>query len=245
MDKISALKGFGLSDLEAETYMTLLKLGGATPSELAKDMGIKRTTAYPLLQNLRHKGFALLYLRKKKKIYYAQKPKRVASLLEHKVDLFTILIPEFETLEKRDAERIGLQFLETKKEVEQFYLSLIEEMKNQEYTIIGNERGWQDIDPLFLKEVHRRLKRNKVRLRMVLSADSPKETAEHARDRSVRYLPSNYSFQSTIDIFPDKILLVSPKLNAVAVVIAVPAMVDVFRTIFELLWQMGDASVGR
>ncbi len=55
--------------------------------------------------------------------------------------------------------------------------------------------------------------------------------------REWRYAPAKYNFKSTIDMYDDKILVVSPHLSSLAVVIAVPAMVDVFKSVFEMLWD--------
>jgi len=55
--------------------------------------------------------------------------------------------------------------------------------------------------------------------------------------RDYKYLDKKYSFKSTIDIYNDKILIVSSELSALAVVVALPPMVDVFKAIFEALWD--------
>jgi hypothetical protein len=55
--------------------------------------------------------------------------------------------------------------------------------------------------------------------------------------REFKYLPPIYKFKSTIDIFGDRILIVSPELSSLAVVIAIPAMTDVFKTVFQVLWD--------
>ena len=64
MDTIKALLDFGLTEQEAQTYLTLFKLGGATASVLAKEAGLKRTTIYPILKALSQKGCVLVYFKK-------------------------------------------------------------------------------------------------------------------------------------------------------------------------------------
>ena len=54
-----ALEEIGLSKIEAETYLTLLKTAGAQPaSVLGNRMSINRTTAYKALINLSKLGLA-------------------------------------------------------------------------------------------------------------------------------------------------------------------------------------------
>jgi hypothetical protein len=54
--------------------------------------------------------------------------------------------------------------------------------------------------------------------------------------RTFKYLPEKYVLKSTIDIYADKIVIIGPEIKALAVVVAIPAMVDVFRSVFEMLW---------
>ena len=43
-------------------------------------------------------------------------------------------------------------------------------------------------------------------------------------------------------MFDDKVLVVSPDLTALAVVIEIPVMVDIFKSIFEALWDATPAA---
>ncbi|PLX27027.1 hypothetical protein C0581_03815 [Candidatus Parcubacteria bacterium] len=52
VNNLATLKNLGLSDIEAGVYLSLLKLGGSQASKIAKDVGIKRTTVYPILKKL-------------------------------------------------------------------------------------------------------------------------------------------------------------------------------------------------
>ena len=50
------LKLIGLTDLEADVYLKLLKLRQARISQLAKETNVTRTQLYPLLEKLVEKG---------------------------------------------------------------------------------------------------------------------------------------------------------------------------------------------
>ncbi len=101
MENKVTLKNLGLSDIEADIYMALLKLGGSQASKIAKDVGIKRTTVYPILKKLAEAGFVTVYFKKNRRYYYAQKPQRVAALFGKKLDSFYAMIPLLEQLKKK------------------------------------------------------------------------------------------------------------------------------------------------
>ena len=236
MKEKQALLDFGLTDSEADLYLVLYRLGGATASILAKEAELKRTTVYPILKSLAKKGCVLVYFRKNQHFYYAQKPDRIAGLFEKKLELFKNIIPLFESLEKKKIKTEGLQFIETKEELRQFYVDILK--SRQSHRVIGNAQTWQNIDPDFFEEYRKLRAKHTIKTLLLLSADSKKTNPDN-KDllRESRYLPEKHLFKSTINIFRDKILIISPESSSLAVVVAIPAMVDVFKSIFEILWE--------
>lgn len=235
------LENLGLSEQEANCYISLLKLGGSLASTIAKEMNIKRTTAYPILKLLVDKGVAMVYFRKNKKFFYAVQPHKVSSLFEKKLEAFNNLIPMLKSLEKKQAQTFGLRFIETKEELKQFYDCVLEDYKNKVYTehrAIGNDIHWESIDPEFFKDYRKKRSKLGIKVRLILSYDSKQSfDFKPIPQRSMKLLPQNYDFKTNIDIFEDKILVIGPDLNSIAVLIEIPTMTDVFKSVFEILWQ--------
>ncbi len=235
---LAAFKHMGLSESEAGVYSALLKIGGSSASKVAKEAGLKRTTAYPLLKSLAEKGFVATYFRKNTRFYYAEKPHRIAAAFTKRLELFEQVIPTLESVARKHEQAIGLRFIETKEELKQLYTGFLTTYKNKKYCIIGSLHGWEDIDPAFFIQFRKDRGRSNIKTRLLLTADSRKDNPPDPKLlREVRFLPERYEFKSTIDIYPDQILIVSPQLSALAVVIAIPAMVDIFKSIFALLWE--------
>ena len=238
MNHIPTLESLGLSQDEAGAYLALLKLGSAKATEVAQEVGVKRTTIYPILASLTQKGFAATYIQKSKRLYRAEKPERVAGLFEKKLESFVNVIPELRTLEKATASAVGLRFIETKKELQQFYLGVLRDYADRSYRAIGSASAWEGIDPDFFKKFRYDRARNNIKTRILLSADSAAASPTDPKLlRDVRILPATHTFKSTMDIFDDKVIIISPDLTALAVVIAVPAMVDIFKSVFEMIWE--------
>ncbi|MBI2436475.1 MAG: helix-turn-helix domain-containing protein [Candidatus Magasanikbacteria bacterium] len=238
MNNVSTLKNLGLSDQEALIYLELLKLGGTQASKLAKSMGIKRTTVYPILKKLADSGFVTVYFRKNRRYYYAQKPQRVASLFGKKLDSFYAMIPLLESLEKKDVQMSGLRFIETLDELKQFYTGVLDEYRDKQYCIIGSAQGWEDLDMEWFRQFRYDRGRNNIKTKLLLTEDSREiNPVEEKLLRDFRYVPSQYQFRSTIDIFEDQILVVSPELSSLAIVIQIPAMYDIFKAMFDMLWD--------
>lgn len=242
MQSTQILMQLGLSEQRADAYLKLLELGGATASELAKKMGVQRTSVYSILQSLAQEGLVENYILKKKQFYRAVKPEKVASRFEEKLDAFHKVIPLLKTIEKEEARGFGLRFIETTPELQKFYRDVLEEYRDKEYRVIGSAPTWEGISAEFFKQYRKDRAARNIRTRLLLSEESRIMAIEGpGLLREFRYLPPKHSFKSTIDIFDDKILIVSPSLSALAVVIAIPAMTDVFSSIFEMLWEYANS----
>jgi sugar-specific transcriptional regulator TrmB len=238
MDNLEIIKSLGLSDQEAEIYLALLKLGGSRASLVAKEVGMKRTTIYAILKSLAQKGLVTVFFRKNQRFYYAKKPHQVAKVFQGKINQFEEIIPVLESLEKKQTQAMGLRFIETVAELEDFYNDILEEYKNKEYCAIGNAGAWQGVSPEFFIEYRKRRGQANIKTRLMISAhQSEFSPSDKSMLRKVKVLPEKYIFKSTIDIFKDKILIVSPDMAALAVVIAIPAMVDVFQSMFDIMWE--------
>lgn len=237
MKEKQALLDFGLSETEADTYLAAFRIGGGTAAAIAKEVGYQRTTVYPVLKALAKKGCVLMYFRKNQQFYYAQKPDKLMGLFQKKLDFFNSVIPLFQSMEKKQAKAIGLRFIETKEELRQFYTDVLDEDKN--YRVIGNAHAWQNIDPEFFEEYREIRARLKIKTRLILSADSENSNPPN-KDllREFKYLPTEYQFKTTLNIFKDKVLIITPESSSLAVVIGVPAMVDIFKSIFDLIWNL-------
>lgn len=241
MQTTTILQDLGLLEQEANVYLGLLKIGGGQASKVAKEVGLKRTTAYPILKALAERGFVNVYFRKSTRFYYAEKPHKIAGLFAKKLETFEQIIPALETMDKKQAQQFGLRFIETLDELKKFYGGVLDEYtrrKRKEYYVISGGTEWEALDPGWFMQFRKERARRAIKTRLILS---PQFRAQNPTDpkllRTWKFVKEEYAFKSTIDIFNDKVLIISPQLSSLAVVIAIPAMVDVFRAMFKVLWD--------
>lgn len=239
MPNTDILHDLGLTPPETEVYIALLRLGGVRASTIAHDTGLKRTTIYAILKSLTRKGFVAMYVRHSTQLYYAERPERIKHYFSKKLTAFTELIPSLEILTKKDLKIEGVRPIETIDELKLFYQNVLLDYKRKSYSIIGNTQAWLGYDPEFFTKFREDRAAAKISTRLLLTNDSQaaNELDNKKLLRTIKYVPKKYLFNSTIDIFDDKILIVSPELSALAVVIAISPMVDVFKMVFEMLWD--------
>lgn len=239
MKDIQALIDLGFSEPEARMYIALYKLGGATAAHAAKEAGIQRTAAYATLRLLTARGAVQVYFKKNTRFYQPQKPEKISRMMESKLEAFNALIPSLVSLSREQAQVMGLRFIETREELRSFYEDILLSEADKTYRVIGNTIHWFNIDPEFFTGYRARRAKKKIKTRLLLTADSREvDPAQPALLRDVRYLPEGHPFKSTMNIFHDQAIIISPEMSSLAVVIKVPAMIDIFHSLFEIIWEM-------
>ncbi len=91
----------GLTEKEAEVYLTLLQSGDATADQLAKSSKLNRSTTYVQIKALIEYGLVSSFKRGKKTFFAAESPNNLVRILEQKkqqINLqeaeLTLLVPE-------------------------------------------------------------------------------------------------------------------------------------------------------
>ncbi len=113
------LEEIGLSDKEATVYLALLPYDLATPTQIAEDTKINRSTVYVILESLAKKGLVSESDSEKTIRYQAAPPERLetyverqkAILDEHSLRLKD-LIPQIKSLSRKEGERPVVKFFE-------------------------------------------------------------------------------------------------------------------------------------
>ena len=238
-DISSVLKEFGLSEQETVVYTKLLEMGGADATSLAQYIDIKRTTVYPILERLISHGVVSSYDQGKKKLFTPIRPNKLPSLYEHKLQSLISIIPLLEKSQGTQTDEYGVRLIKSKRELEALYADILDEYRNREYYIIGSTPSFLNVDREFFINFRKKRAATGTKVKLLLSHDSRAEEGQKDPSllREFKYLPEKYTFKSTIDIYDNKIVIVGPEVKALAVVIAIPPMVDVFRSIFEILWE--------
>ena len=232
------LTHFGLSQIEIDAYLACLKLGGAPASTIAKTIGAKRASIYAPLKSLAEKGVVLLYFKKGKRVYHAVDPQKLPRIYEKKLDMLNSVVPYLKSIEKTPLKPFGLRFIETREELELFYNETLADRPGSEHYVIGNVLTWEGMAQDFFKRFREQRAKQKIKTKLLLSAESATSNPiDQSLLREFKYLPEKYTFKSTINIFSDSILIISPELDSLAVAITIPAMIDVFKSMFDIIWD--------
>ncbi len=239
MNTLQTVEELGLKPNEARVYLALLEHGDATASDIARDLHLKRTTAYPLLTKLGERGFVSITIKHHRHYYRAEQPERVLEFYQRKLSAFEQLLPSLKALtDKAVHETAGVRYIENVAGLKQLYYEDLERYRGKTFRIISNNEQWENFDGSFLHDyLYDRAKAN-IKTKLLLTENSkPFSSQDPKLKREVKFLPPQWRFDSTINIYPESISVVAPTKNGLAVVIDIPVMADVFQTVFDMLWE--------
>jgi len=97
-DLISDLILQGLTEKEAKTYISLLKIGQASAYTIAKESGLKRATTYVVITDLMQKGLVLKVPKARKQMFIAKSPQELKLIISERAKAADRAISKLEKL---------------------------------------------------------------------------------------------------------------------------------------------------
>jgi sugar-specific transcriptional regulator TrmB len=240
------LKKLGLTEGEASVYLALLKLNSSTVGAIVKDSGVSYSKIYEVLGRLIEKGLVSFILKEKTKYFQSVKPNRLLEFVNLKEDeikknkeMLQKIIPTLEAMRgdknNQTAEIfIGLKGLRTAYE-----LLLKDYSKNipLSYFYVHDEKYAEVANDFYEKEFNY-FKEIGLKLRGIGTDDLKKSKLFVKPPKFVNLKFVNFPLPTTIDIYQDKILLVSWRDKPFAYLITSKEISENFMSYFERVWKI-------
>jgi len=248
MELIESLINLGLNEKEAKVYLALLPLEKATAYTVAIRSGLKKPTAYVILDNLVSRGFALKIPQEDKHYFIAKSPRECLAMAREKISTAEEMLPELMAMQKKKDEKASVSYYEGFKGIQEMYRQLLENMRkkplaersfvafyaHQKHTPDFLQKYWQELNEEYVKTG---ICRNAVTtLHPSIKYYFQKETKERL-GMDLRPLPEKeYSSNISIEIYDDYTQIISHRYLQ-GILIANPDIADVMKQIFNLVWK--------
>jgi sugar-specific transcriptional regulator TrmB len=115
------LQRIGLNDKEASLYLAALELGESNIQQLAKKSGVKRTTAYDIIESLKSKGLMSQAIHGKKTLFYASDPRKLEDEIEEQRHILKRILPELLTVANALDSKPKVRFFEGDDGIKEVY----------------------------------------------------------------------------------------------------------------------------
>jgi len=234
------LMEMGLGKLDADVYLAMLSLGETTIIKISRVSGVKRSTIYPIIENLRRQGLVSINNKGFKKVYVAENPTRLSTIIDRKKDDLLSILPALSSLYSTGGKDILIKTYEGVEAMKSVYDELLNELRGgDQYLVIGDPERWDShARDYFKKYIKRRLKIN-IAARLLLS--NSKTALEYKKfeknfQEEVRILPKGYKIDSNVIITKNKIVMHQLDNVAITIVIESESVISLQQNLFEMLW---------
>ncbi len=238
MNPKESLKHIGLKEKEIQIYLSLLELGEGTVLAISKRSGIKRPTAYLVLQSLVEKGFVSRVVKDKKTFFAPQNPKKLITESELRLKELQEVVPQLEVMFRKRRERPQIRIFEGREELDRAYDDLF--LIKGDVLFMSTNKLSMEAFPRSYQKQDFTPRSPEFRIRELV--DESKEGLEYANKvrgdyHSFRFIPKKFlPFEVDIGIFGNHTLITSVKKEYFTIDIESKEIAKAFRTIFEMTW---------
>ena len=240
MNPKEVLVELGLEEKEIALYLGLLELGEGTVLAISRKTGVKRPTAYLILEGLEKRGLVSRSTKGSKTLFTAQHPKKIEVETELGISQLREVMPQFEAMMKRSDERPRVVIYEGKEGLDRAYDDAF--LIKGELLFMSNMDIVQEVFARTLQKVEYSTLSPEFRVKELLedSGTSRKYGAKVSGSyRQIRFMPKTFSpFATDIGIFGNNTVITSGKKEYFSVRIESEEIAKAFRVMFEALWNI-------
>lgn len=240
-----ALEKAGLDEKQAKVYLACLELGPSKAPEIARRSGVKRTTAYGVLDELLSLGIVNISVKGKTKRFLAQEPRALHGLLEERTKEVERILPGLEELFVTHHIRPRLQFFEGKAGIRRIFEDTLACRSKKIYQIVKVKEWNEVLGREYTSEyVRRRVAKGIQSYALHPKSgdiyDEPYATESAEMKRHSRYLPPDAFYASMITIYDNKVAMASTKKENFGFIIESAEFARTLEAYFHFMWGLGS-----
>ncbi|MBL8030731.1 MAG: helix-turn-helix domain-containing protein [Candidatus Doudnabacteria bacterium] len=237
----SVLTELGLTEHEARVYFASLSLGPSTILKIAEVAEVKRTTVYSVVQALQQQGLVRIEVKGFKRLFVAENPEKLESILEGRREKFRVMLPEFAALYNLKGGESFIRYYEGRESIRAAYESLLVGVYSHDYYCSISEVGrWYAQDPEFFEDLRQRRAKKILDTRIIVNHTESSlayKQKELIYNQKVKILPPDTELTSTISFTPSCIVFHQIIPPVVAIVVESKSVIQVHKEIFEIMWN--------
>jgi len=232
------LRNFGLNDKEADVYLACLELGSATVQEVADKAGVKRTSVYNFVEDMKARGFITEVKYGKRILLIAEDPHTLLKKADEQKKKLEETLPEFMGLYNQPGEKPRVRYYQGVEGLKRIYEDTLKEGVSI-YEISDYERMFEAIDQDWLREYPEQRIKNNIKAYSIAKEgiQARKVRAKDGKQlRETRFV-SEVNFETEINIYGNKVALLSFRRPYAGVIIEDRAISQTLRSMWDIIWK--------
>lgn len=235
------LKKLGFTHKESVVYLALLEFGQQPAANIARQIGLPKSSTLFILENLTERGYIQKSKRGNTQWFFANPEDLVSTKLhQHEMEKNTLdeALPLLKEFQNPFSAPPKITFHQGVKSCKQVYLKLLESQTEiLEFGIhqdLAAAFGNSFMDDFIAERV-----RKNIHLRAISSptaVDKALAKQDSSQARSQKFLPTGAETYSSIALWEDKVLLLNLHTDAFGILIENREVSQTLRTVFEALY---------
>ncbi|KKQ72005.1 MAG: transcriptional regulator TrmB [Candidatus Peregrinibacteria bacterium GW2011_GWC2_39_14] len=237
------LQEIGFTEKEAVIYLTNLKIGTNRASVIANESNTQRSTAYSIIEVLKRKGFLMELKKDNLKLYTATDPKIILNHLKYKqldfgskIAYLSENISVFNNLKTKYHIAPQINLITGENGIIYAYESMLME-KSPIKSILSSEPPTPKIKQ-YLEEYNKKRIAKEIPLKIMTCEKNVDEMRHFFVSElcEIKFIGKNFMPNSTINIYGDKMSIISHKSESV-ILIDNKLAVETFSKFFDITWN--------
>jgi HTH-type transcriptional regulator, sugar sensing transcriptional regulator len=240
MDNLD-LKEAGLNEKEAQVYLSLLELGETSIQRISEKSGIKRTTLYHIMDDLKNKALVGTTIRKSKKYFSAEDPRLIGKQMEERRKKFENLLPELLSITNLIDKKPKIKYFEGTEGIKEVFRDTLNFPKQETLAWISLDAvKYFDIDWILKTYVPQRVEK-KIWQRAIAPNQSYMEKVKiddqkHLRQTKLIFA-EEFPFHVEINLYGNSNIGIMSFEEQIGIIIESKKIYTTLKSFFELHWK--------
>lgn len=239
------LKIIGLDEKEAKIYLAALELGPTSIQNLTKKSGIKRSTVYEMIKNLKSLGLISETTKGKRKLIVAAEPENLKRGLKEKEKLLAEIMPELKSISNIGFIKPRIMFYEGGEGIREIYRDTLKSKNKTTLWFSPIKSMLETIGEDFLNHyVEERIKKE-IWVKSVYITKERVPDYKYLRPetfektlRKIKFTPPDIDIENTMCIYDSKVAIMSSRKELFGFVIESEDYANMMKVFHNLLWNI-------
>ena len=239
--RVEDLEYFDLDKKEAQTYLSLLELGESNIERISDKSGVKRTTLYDVIASLKGKALVGTTIKKNKKYYYAEDPRKLEDQLEERKVKFKKILPELLSIANFIDKKPKIRYFEGIEGIKEVYRDTLNYPKTETLAWVSADAvSYFDINWLWDFYVLKRAE-NKIWQRSIAPDVKYMENVKMHDQKHLRQTrlisPEKFPFEVEINLYGNNSIGIMSFKEQFGLIIESKKIYNTLKSIFEMNWN--------
>lgn len=235
MEYTEILESVGFSRSEAIVYVALLKIGKTKSGKIIQITELQSSVVHNALNTLIDKGFVTYIIEGKIKHYCSVNPSRIQKYIQAKKNAYDKILPELSNLQK-DAQTLNVEIYEGYKGL---YIASLDMLENYHrgsvYKYFAADESLLDKNALeFFSKIDLIKKDYHIKVVGIAEKKSKSKLSNYSSSR-IKFI--SQKIPSAMNIFQDKVLIISFGVKPVGILIRSKEIANQYHKLWDSLWM--------